>query len=106
MPHTYAGKDGNSQSLSYEDLVVADSGSGKGSRLETALNSGMSDMLPKEERDATVAWVRKGADEAEHAKSIKPLIESRCLECHDGKSNPSSLNFRVMDVSLPDHSHY
>ena len=32
--HTYSGRDGNPKDLSYDDLVIAYSGSGKGSRLE------------------------------------------------------------------------
>jgi hypothetical protein len=46
--HTYAGKDGDPSSVSAEDLVIAYSGSGKGSRLESALSGSMSAMLPKE----------------------------------------------------------
>ncbi|MFM9969376.1 MAG: hypothetical protein ACKVQK_13380 [Burkholderiales bacterium] len=95
--HTYAGKDGNPRSLSYDDLVVAYSGSGKGSRLETALASGMSEMLPAEERDSIIAWVRKGADPVEHAKTIKPLMETRCIACHDGKSNPHLTNLSTYE---------
>src|ERR1035438_5631944 len=41
--HTYAGRGtGNKMMLSYEDLVVAYSGSGHGSRLESALKGPMS----------------------------------------------------------------
>ncbi|MDD1632745.1 MAG: protein S100, partial [Methylococcaceae bacterium] len=40
--HTYSGRDGNAMSLSYNDLVIAYSGSGKGSRLESALRGPMS----------------------------------------------------------------
>ncbi|MDH3413769.1 MAG: protein S100, partial [Gammaproteobacteria bacterium] len=36
--HSYSGKDGNSNTLSYNDIVIAYSGSGKGSRLESALS--------------------------------------------------------------------
>ena len=95
--HTYAGKDGDAKSLSYDDLVVAYSGSGKGSKLETALSSAMSDMLPAADRDAIVAWVRKGADPVEHGKTIKPLIEANCLECHDGKINPHLTNLSTYE---------
>lgn len=94
--HTYAGKDGNSSSLSSEDLVVAYSGSGKGSRLESVLSGSMSSMLPPEERDVIVAWVRKGADQTEYAKTIKPVIAARCLACHDG-SNPHLTNLASQD---------
>ena len=47
--HTYSGKDGNPMTLSYEDIVIAYSGSGKDSRLESALRGPMSAMLPRDE---------------------------------------------------------
>ena len=48
---TYAGRaGGNPVMLSYDDIVVAYSGNGKGSILETALNGPMSTMLPPDER--------------------------------------------------------
>src|SRR3974390_1814449 len=50
---TYAGRaGGNPAMLSYEDIVVAYSGSGKGSRLESALSGPMRDMLPHDESGA------------------------------------------------------
>src|SRR6185295_13911197 len=47
--HTYSGKDGNPLTLSYEDIVIAYSGTGKDSRLESALRGAMSAMLPRDE---------------------------------------------------------
>ncbi len=85
--HTYAGKDGDPKSVSYQDMVIAYSGSGKDSRLESALRGSMSVMLPKDELGAIVSWVQKGADRATFDSQIKPTIEKRCLACHDG-SNP------------------
>src|ERR1019366_6072972 len=61
--HTYAGR-GNKMMLSYEDLVVAYSGSGHGSRLESALQGPMSNMLPSEDGQAIIAWVQQGSDRA------------------------------------------
>ena len=56
--HTYAGRGtGNKMMLSYDDLVVAYSGSGHGSRLESALQGPMSNMLPPDETNAIIAWV-------------------------------------------------
>ncbi len=94
--HTYAGRDGDATSLSYEDLVVAYAGSGKGSKLESALRGPMSTMLPKEEASAIVSWVQKGADSATYESFIKPTIEKRCQSCHDG-SNPHLANFSGYD---------
>ncbi len=85
---TYAGRaGGNPLMLSYEDIVVAYSGSGKGSRLEAALRGPMSTMLPPDERNVIIAWVQSGASHAAYDKDIKPTVDKRCMTCHDG-SNP------------------
>jgi len=48
--HTYAGRaGGNPMLLAYQDIVVAYSGSGANSRLETALKGPMRAMLPADE---------------------------------------------------------
>jgi hypothetical protein len=86
--HTYAGRaGGNPMMLSYEDLVVAYSGSGTGSRLESALHGPMATMLPYEESNALIGWVHAGADRPNYEKDIKPILDKRCMACHDG-SNP------------------
>lgn len=85
---TYAGRGGgNPLMLSYEDIVVAYSGTGKGSRLEAALSGSMSTMLPAGERNAIIAWVQNGAPRATFEKDVVPTLEKRCMSCHDG-SNP------------------
>ena len=54
--HTYAGRaGGNPLIMTYEDIVVAYSGSGKGSRLESALRGPMSSMLPHDETKTIIA---------------------------------------------------
>lgn len=85
--HTYAGKDGDPSSLSYEDMVIAYSGTGKDSKLESALRGPMSVMLPKDELVSVIAWVQKGADKAAFEKDVRPILDKRCVSCHDG-SNP------------------
>ena len=95
--HTYAGRaGGNPMMLSYQDIVVAYSGSGKGSRLEAALRGPMSNMLPPDELNTIVAWVQQDADRAKYEKDIKPTIDKRCMSCHDG-SNPHLPNFSSYD---------
>lgn len=85
---TYAGRaGGNPMMLSYDDVVAAYSGSGKGTRLETALRGPMRDMLPRDEGNAIIAWVQAGAKAPLYDAEVKPIIEKRCLICHDG-SNP------------------
>lgn len=85
--HTYSGRDGNAGSLSYEDLVIAYTGSGEASRLESALRGPMSTMLPADELESIVLWVQKGSDRAAYETVIRPVLDQRCMTCHDG-SNP------------------
>ena len=95
--HSYAGRaGGNPLILTYQDIVVAYSGSGKGSRLEAALRGPMATMLPQEETETVIRWVREGAERGKYEKEIKPLIEKRCLACHDG-SNPHLANLSGYD---------
>jgi hypothetical protein len=94
--HTYSGKDGNPRDLSYDDIVIAYTGSGKSSRLESALRGSMSVMLPKEEVAPLVAWLQEGAERTAFEKQIRPTLEKRCLACHDG-SNPHLANLSGYD---------
>jgi hypothetical protein len=95
--HTYAGRaGGNPMMLSVDDLVVVYTGSGKGSRLESALRGPMSRMLPAEEVTTVIAWVEGGADRAKYEADIRPLLEKRCMTCHDG-SNPHLPNLSAYD---------
>jgi hypothetical protein len=94
--HTYSGRDGNPMTLSYEDLVIAYTGSGKGSRLESALRGPMSNMLPSDELTPVITWVQEGANRAQYEKEIKPTLDKRCMSCHDG-SNPHLPNLGGYD---------
>jgi hypothetical protein len=90
---TYAGRaGGNPLMLSYEDIVVAYSGSGKGSILESALSGPMSTMLPPDERSTVLSWARNGAARSDYDSSVKPIIDKRCMTCHNG-SNPHLPSF-------------
>jgi hypothetical protein len=83
--------------LSYEDIVVGYSGTGKGSILETALSGPMSTMLRPDERATLLTWVRGGAPQAAYDSGIKALIDKRCLTCHDGR-NPHLPTFSSFDT--------
>jgi hypothetical protein len=96
LVHSYSGKDGDPKTLSYEDIVIAYSGSGKDSRLETALHSSMSAMLPREELNTVVSWVQEGSARQAYEKLIKPVLDARCMACHDG-SNPHLPNLNGYD---------
>jgi hypothetical protein len=94
---TYAGRaGGNPLMLSYEDIVVAYSGSGKGSRLESALRGPMAGMLPADERNAVLTWAGEGGARPLYEKTVAPLLEKRCMACHDG-SNPHLPNLNGYD---------
>jgi hypothetical protein len=84
---THAGLDGNPKNISAEDIRVAYHGSENDTRLETALKGPMSEMLPPEERAVIFKWVKGGSTNEGYEKDVKPIVESRCLACHDG-SNP------------------
>jgi hypothetical protein len=94
---TYAGKaGGNPYILSVQDIVVAYSGSGKGSRLEGALRGPMSTMLPPDERTTLITWSKEGSPRAVYDRDIRPILEKRCMACHDG-SNPHLPNLSGYD---------
>ena len=94
--HTYSGKDGNALTLSYEDIVIAYSGSGKDSRLESALRGAMAAMLPRDEAVPIIDWVKAGADRPGYEKTIRATLDKRCMTCHDG-SNPHLVNLNGFD---------
>ncbi len=73
--------------VSYKDILSAYTGSGKGSRLESALRGPMSTMLPGDEMNTLITWAQEGANRARYETDIKPLLDQRCMLCHDG-SNP------------------
>jgi len=82
--------------LSYEDIVAGYSGSEKGSVLESALNGSMSTMLRTDERAVILKWLRDGAGAPAYAAEIKPIVDQRCLTCHDGR-NPRLPSFTTFE---------
>jgi hypothetical protein len=94
---TYAGRaGGNPIMLSYQDIVVAYSGSGKGSRLESALRGPMAGMLPPDDRETIFTWLQDNASHPGYDKEVKPIVDKRCMACHDG-SNPHLPNLSGYD---------
>ena len=93
---SHAGRDGN-PSLSVDDLIIAYSGSKTDTRLESALNGPMANMLPGEEKNVIIAWVRSGAEQTTYSSSgAEQIFEKRCLTCHNG-SNPHIPNFKEFE---------
>lgn len=101
----HAGRDGKS-GLSAMDLVIAYSGSHADTRLEAALKGPMKDRLPEQEREIIFDWINtsgriahRGGGEAEYNKTVKPIVEKRCLACHGGH-NPHIPNLSTFaDIS-------
>jgi hypothetical protein len=90
--HTYGGRaGGRAHVLTYQDLVVAYSGNGQASRLESALRGPMKSMLPADETTTILSWVQRGADAKEFADKVQPILTQRCMACHDGR-NPHMAN--------------
>ena len=82
---TYAGKaGGNPLMVSYEDIVVTYAGNDKGSVLEDALNGPMAAMLPPEEKSVLIGWAHAGASQASYLSDVKPILDQRCMACHNG----------------------
>jgi hypothetical protein len=90
--HTQSGRDGKT-GLTYEDIVITYSGTGKGSRLESALHGPMQNMMPAEETKSVLGWLQ---DKARYETQVKPLVDKRCMACHDG-SNPHLPNLSGYD---------
>ena len=84
--NSHAGRDGK-PGISVEDVAIAYSGNKEATKLEAAMMGPMSGMLPNDERGIISGWVRRGVDEREYEDKIKPIIDKRCVACHDG-SNP------------------
>lgn len=83
---SHAGRDGD-PSLSVDDIRIAYSGSQADTRLEAALKGPMQSMLKDAEAKEIIAWVRSGAEEEAYNSTVKPIMEQRCVACHNG-SNP------------------
>jgi hypothetical protein len=56
----------------------------------------MSAMLPKDEVGAIFSWVQAGAQRPAFEASVRPVLDKRCMACHDG-SNPHLINLNGYD---------
>lgn len=85
---THAGLDGKS-GITANDIAIAYSGNANANRLQTALLGAMSANAPSKERRLLMDWAADGADKAQYDQTIKPLVDNRCMRCHDG-TEPSA----------------
>ncbi|BBL75130.1 elongation factor-1 alpha [Methylomagnum ishizawai] len=72
--------------LSIEDIVYSYYGNRSGSVLESKLNGSMKNNAPDSERFKIIQWVRDGGDAKTYEKDIKPIIELRCIMCHNSEA--------------------
>jgi hypothetical protein len=79
----HAGLDGNA-GLNANDIAIAYSGNPNNNQLQTALTGPMSGMAPSRDRRAIMDWASDGADKTQFETEIKPVLENRCMRCHDG----------------------
>ncbi|HYE36242.1 elongation factor-1 alpha [Methylocaldum sp.] len=85
--------------LSIEDIVYSYYGNRSGSVLESQLNGSMKPMAPDEERFKIIQWVRDGASEKAYERDIKPIVEQRCVSCHNAEASglPDFTNFENLE---------
>ncbi|MEO8244685.1 MAG: elongation factor-1 alpha [bacterium] len=101
---THAGLDGKS-GINANDIAIAYSGNANSNRLQVALLGAMSANAPSKERRAIMDWAADGADKTQYEETIKPLVDNRCIRCHDGKTvgAPSFLTFEdFAEFAKPD----
>ena len=56
----------------------------------------METMLPGDDAKQLITWVKAGGDRAKYDSTIKPILDKRCMACHDG-SNPHLPNLSSYD---------
>lgn len=83
--YVHAGLDGK-QGIDANDIAIAYSGNANTNRLKEALNGIMMANAPSAERRAIIDWASDGANEAQYEKDIKPIVENRCMRCHNGSA--------------------
>ncbi len=82
--------------LSVEDINIKYRGNRSGTRLEQALMGKMRAHRTKEELKTIVSWIHRGAPEIGYEEEVKPILERKCLTCH----NPA------LGLNIPDLSTY
>lgn len=101
---THAGLDGNA-GINANDIAIAYSGNVNSNRLQVALLGPMSGNAPSRERREIIDWASDGADEAQYNATIKPIVENRCMRCHDGSESGATVfkGFETMsELAQPD----
>ena len=92
----HSGRDGK-PGLAVQDIQIAYNGSKSDTRLEAAIKGPMNSMLQASEANTIITWVRSGAEQDHFEAEVMPVLEARCLACHDG-SNPHIPNLSTFDL--------
>lgn len=87
---THAGLDGQ-PGINANDIAIAYSGNANSNRLQVALLGPMSANAPSRERRAIIDWAADGADKTQYEETIKPIVDNRCMRCHDGSESGAPL---------------
>ena len=80
---THAGLDGK-PGIDANDIAIAYGGNPASNHLTTALLGPMSANAPSRDKRAIIDWTLDGATQADFDQTIAPIIENRCMRCHDG----------------------
>lgn len=80
---THAGLDGT-PGINANDIAIAYSGNAHSNPLQVALLGPMSGNAPSRERRLIIDWASDGADKTQYEETVKPVVENRCMRCHDG----------------------
>lgn len=91
---THVGLDGK-PGLSPKDIVIAYRGDAA-TRLEIALKGPMADRIDEASRAKIFHWIEEGGQEGAYQATIKPILEERCVICHNG-SNPHIPNLSTFE---------
>ncbi len=82
--------------FSVKDIELKYYGNRSGTRLEAALNGPMRVYHNPPEHDEIVKWIYAGSTEKQYIAKIKPIIDEKCVKCHNPKSG----------LAIPDFSSY
>ena len=85
---THVGLDGKDY-LTARDLMISYSGNKEGTKLETALKGPMAAMLDDDGKKIIFAWLHKGAPKEDFEKAINPILQEKCVACHNKAANPN-----------------
>lgn len=81
--------------LSIQDIAETYYGNRSGTRLEAAIRGPMAPYLGNvDARHRIMAWLKSGAPEPAYTDTIRPILETACLQCH----SPAS-GLKIPDLS-------